>query len=236
MNRLVAFALDMDADLAVVGAGPVGATLALLLARTGRRVIVLERATLPRDKPCGEGLMPSGAAVLRSAGVDLAGGAFPTVAGVRYRLDGGASVRGDLRSGAGYGVRRLRLDALLAARAAAAPGVTLVAGCEVRGVEVDALGARVATGAGSLRTRVLVGADGLRSPTARWLGWARPPAGSRRHALVGHLVADGWARDEIVVTLLDEVEVYTAPAGRDEVLVAVMGSRGALRRPGSGVA
>src|SRR5256885_1218646 len=82
-----------EAGVAVIGGAPVGATLALPLARAGRRVIVLKRAPLPRDKPCGEGLMPSGARVLGAAGVDLAAEGFPRVAAVRYRLDGGASVR-----------------------------------------------------------------------------------------------------------------------------------------------
>ena len=47
----------MDADLVVIGAGPVGATLAMLSARTGRKVALLDRATFPRDKACGEGLL-----------------------------------------------------------------------------------------------------------------------------------------------------------------------------------
>jgi geranylgeranyl reductase family protein len=43
-------------DVAVVGAGPAGATLARLLAEAGARVVLLERAHLPRYKPCGGGL------------------------------------------------------------------------------------------------------------------------------------------------------------------------------------
>jgi flavin-dependent dehydrogenase len=80
----------------------------------------------------------------------------------------------------------------------------------------------------------VVGADGLRSKVARWLGWARPPAGRARHALVGHFGFEG-RMPEIVVTLLDEVEVYTAPSGPGELLVAVLGPPGTLRHPGMSV-
>lgn len=230
----------MDADVVVIGGGPVGATLGLLLSRTGRRVTVLEAAALPRDKPCGEGLLPSGARVLAAAGVDLAAEGFPRVEAVRYRLGGaGASVRGDLVRGPAYGVRRLRLDALLASRAAGAPGVTFVCGCAATGVAVGRSGVRVETSRGPVDARALVAADGLRSAVAPWLGWSAPVGRPRRarYALVGHVAADpGALRDEIVVTLLGEVETYAAPAGAGEVLIAVLGSRGALRRPGRSVA
>ncbi|HKF76175.1 MAG TPA: NAD(P)/FAD-dependent oxidoreductase [Candidatus Dormibacteraeota bacterium] len=227
----------MDADVAVIGVGPVGAALAMLLAGSGRRVAVVEKAVLPRDKPCGEGLLPSGAQVLARVGVDLGAEGFPAIRAVRYRLPGGRSVRGELRTGPGRGVRRLRLDALLAERAAATPGVEVATGCAALGVEAGRRLVRVATERGELRARVVVGADGLRSPLARWLGWARPPGGAPRHALVGHVTTPaGPALEEIAVTLLGDVEVYAAPSGAGELLVAVLGARGALRAPGRTVA
>ena len=229
----------MDADVAIVGGGPVAATLAMLLAKAGRSVIVLEKSALPRDKPCGEGLMPSGVKVLARLGIDLVAEGFPAVHGVRYRLASGGSVRGDLATGHGCGVRRARLDALLAARAAATPGVTFIAGCPVLGLRIGAHGAQLDTQRGELTVRVLIGADGLRSAVAGWLGWARPSRPSwkaPRHALVGHLAVDmDQTTDEIAVTLLGDVEVYTAPSGRGEMLVAILGPRGALRQPGSSV-
>ena len=45
-----------DADVIVAGAGPAGATAAARLAEAGVRVLLIERATLPRNKPCGGGL------------------------------------------------------------------------------------------------------------------------------------------------------------------------------------
>ena len=45
-------------DLAVVGAGPGGSAVAYHAARAGLEVLLLDRQEFPRDKPCGDGLMP----------------------------------------------------------------------------------------------------------------------------------------------------------------------------------
>lgn len=64
----------------VVGAGPCGSVLALLLARSGWRVTLLEAAAAGAPRPYrGEGLMPSGLAVLAAIGM------WPLPAAVRHR-------------------------------------------------------------------------------------------------------------------------------------------------------
>src|SRR6266478_7065103 len=50
-------------DVAVVGAGPAGATAALTLARRGLKVALLEKAALPRYKTCGGALVARGLAL-----------------------------------------------------------------------------------------------------------------------------------------------------------------------------
>ena len=57
-----------EADVIVVGAGPAGAATAHYLAKVGVNVVVLEKATFPRDKICGDGLTPRAVAELTRMG------------------------------------------------------------------------------------------------------------------------------------------------------------------------
>ncbi|WP_459645111.1 geranylgeranyl reductase family protein [Kineococcus sp. NUM-3379] len=58
-----------DADVIVVGAGPAGSTAAAYLAGTGRRVVVCEKTSFPREKVCGDGLTPRAVRELDLLGV-----------------------------------------------------------------------------------------------------------------------------------------------------------------------
>ncbi|TFH64942.1 MAG: hypothetical protein E4G90_07115, partial [Gemmatimonadales bacterium] len=51
-------------EVVIVGAGPAGSVLALLLAREGVEVRLLDRKTFPRGKACGEVLNPAGVRAL----------------------------------------------------------------------------------------------------------------------------------------------------------------------------
>ncbi len=56
-------------DVAVVGAGPAGASTALLLARKGLHVLLIERSEFPRTKACGEYLSAGTVRLLEQLGV-----------------------------------------------------------------------------------------------------------------------------------------------------------------------
>ncbi|MBK5260429.1 MAG: NAD(P)/FAD-dependent oxidoreductase [Thermoanaerobaculia bacterium] len=59
----------MNVDVAVIGAGPAGSTLAALLARRGMSVCLIDREEFPRDKVCGEFLSYDALPILERLGV-----------------------------------------------------------------------------------------------------------------------------------------------------------------------
>ena len=63
-------AAEVHTDVVIVGAGPAGTAAAITLARAGRRVTVIDRATFPRDKCCGDGLTTGALRRLESLGLD----------------------------------------------------------------------------------------------------------------------------------------------------------------------
>ena len=56
-------------DVAVIGAGPAGSAAAWQLARRGLQVVLVDQHAFPRDKVCGDGLIPDAHAALRQMGV-----------------------------------------------------------------------------------------------------------------------------------------------------------------------
>ncbi|MCB0973180.1 MAG: FAD-dependent monooxygenase, partial [Actinobacteria bacterium] len=58
-----------DVDVLVVGAGPGGSAAGYWLARSGVRVLMVERKVFPRDKTCGDGLTPRAVRQLTDMGL-----------------------------------------------------------------------------------------------------------------------------------------------------------------------
>jgi len=175
----------MDADVIVVGAGPAGSATALLLARRGHHVLIVDRARFPRPKPCGEYLNPGAVDVLRRLGVaDAAGRAGVSISGMFIAGPGGETVWAPFPTGHGLLVPRERLDHLLM-QAAVRAGADVIEECRVDAVTPGSpvvVAARRALESVRLRARLVVGADGIRSVVARREG---PLAPARGHYTMG---------------------------------------------------
>jgi flavin-dependent dehydrogenase len=181
----------MRDDVLIAGAGPAGSVAALILARAGVRVRLLDRSPFPRPKLCGDTLNPGALAVLRRLGAaEGVERVSRPVSGMIVTGPGGVQVTGRYPHGAyGLSVVRSDLDWHLLTLAVDA-GVSFESGVHVRGACVDdhdrVVGVRVSTPRGSrsaLRAPLTIAADGRRSSIALGLGLTWHPLRPRRWAI-----------------------------------------------------
>ena len=199
-------------DLIVVGGGPAGLMTAIHARLRGLEVTVIEKRSGSIDKACGEGLMPDALSRLQAVGVNPAGHDFH---GIRY-ISKGRVAQAKFRSGPGRGVRRLTLHSDLQARAQEL-GVETVTS---RVTEIHHSDGWI--GAGGLRARYLIGADGLHSQVRRILGLGENSSDARRFGVRQHFGIAPWS-DCVEVYWLKDAEVYVTPVSTDTVGVAVLG-------------
>jgi flavin-dependent dehydrogenase len=230
------------ADVVVVGGGPAGVAVALGAARRGLEVVLVDRARFPRDKPCGEGLLPTAVTALARLGLlaEVRRHAY-RIDGVRFIVPGGPSAEHAFVDAAGapaygLGAQRRALDALLLDAARAEPGVTVLEGVEAVGVVRRGDGAvcGLTTTLGPIGARVVVGADGLRSRVRALIGLdAQSPSPSRLGLRLHFDLGDGPELPRCVrVLVAPDVEYYLTPVARRRLQVAVLGSQRAFARIG----
>ena len=169
-----------DADVIVVGAGPGGSSAAHHLAQSGLDVLLLEKATFPREKVCGDGLTPRAVKSLVRMGIDTSeANGFIRNRGLRI-IGGGMRLElpwPELSTYPDYGLVRPRLDFdELLVRAAQGAGARLQEGTTVTGPVLDAtdrvvgVTARTADGPQTYRAPLVVAADGSSARLALSLG------------------------------------------------------------------
>lgn len=212
-----------EIDVLVVGGGPAGMAAGISFGRAGLRTLVCERGSLPADKPCGEGVMPTGLQCLERLGVSAfldRDHTHPFI-GVHYLPTSGTGASARFAEGQGQGIRRTELSRAFCDRA------RKIDGLEVCPRTLVTLGARGPNGAEAwlggrrVTARLIVGADGIRSEVRRWAGLQGVSHRKRRFAVQQHFRCQPWS-DYVEVHWAGDAEAYVTPCGREEVGVALL--------------
>jgi flavin-dependent dehydrogenase len=218
-------------DVVIVGARVAGAAIAMLLARLGHDVVVVDQASFPSDTVSTHAIARSGVVQLRRWGLldPVLDSGAPAIRQVTFHA-GGESVTRTIRHKAGVDLvvapRRYVLDTIIVAAAQQA-GADVRTGVTVTGVQHDG-GGRVtgiyghdrAGAAIDLGGRYVIGADGLSSRVARSAGAAitqvRPAGGTAQYAYYAGIP---WAGMELFVAERSFAGVF--PTHHGQACIAV---------------
>ncbi len=214
---------DVDADVAVVGYGPVGTTLAILLAQLGRRVVVLERQPAPYLLPRAVHLDHEVARILQSCGIGAGLCDISEPAHVyEWRNATGTTLlrfgrKGDSASGWPESLmfNQPALEALLGERARELSNISLRRGFGVTAIghEGEGLVVRSSDGA-EVRAEYVVGCDGANSTVRSLAGLPVHDLGFFFDWLIVDVVLDQpRVFDPINVQICDPARPTTAVSG-----------------------
>ncbi|MGP6174840.1 geranylgeranyl reductase family protein [Corynebacterium sp. A21] len=173
---------NQHVDVLVIGAGPTGSTAALYAADAGFETLLIDAATFPRDKTCGDGLTPRAVHQLQQLGLAHEVTAYHRNRGLKLHGYGG-SVTAPWPEGhygtVGSAMPRTLFDALLV-DAAVDRGVQLwqgatATGAEFTGARLERVRISTASGEVEVTAKYVLVADGVRSTFGKLLGrqWHR---------------------------------------------------------------
>jgi len=176
----------INTDVVIVGAGPAGCAAAIVLRRRNHSVIVIDKATFPRDKICGDGLTTAALRELEDLGLDPANvPSWVTVDDVIVRSPSGREVVFPLPRNAGiYAAvcRRTDLDNALVDLARSV-GVSIHEDTALHSLEQNDHSITVTTSTNmTITARHLIAADGMWSPSRKLLGVTEPNYRGEWHA------------------------------------------------------
>lgn len=204
-----------DVDVLVAGGGPAGLAAAIAARQRGLSALVVDCATPPIDKACGEGLMPDAQDALQQLGLNIQSTETGIFHGIKF-IGPEGSVLARFPRGEGIGIRRTLLHRILL-EFAESQGVKTLWGKRVCGLEDS--GVRV--GSQVVRPRWLVGADGQHSRVRNWAGLAEAREHTQRIGVRQHFLVEPLS-DFVEIYWGTEGQAYVTPIGRKEICVALI--------------
>ncbi len=193
--------MSFDAEVIVAGGGPAGAVAARTLASAGLDTLLIDRATFPRNKPCGGGI--SARALVRFPWLAAAMSSIDVHRVARLHLEGPDGAVLDLETAEPpvLLVRRLEFDAALVQSAVRA-GARLRAPFEITQVDELDSGVTLQSRDGQrVSAPLLVAADGVHSVIGKRLG-----------------VNAKWPRTSLAIDMMEETPEATLRADRPDIL------------------
>ncbi len=197
----------MSYDLIVAGGGPAGSSAAWRAATSGARVLVVDKAEFPRDKPCGDGLTPRAVASIDAIGLGNELKRFNRVDKLRIHGAGRTLTfdwpGSDSFPDHGYVIARTDLDEMMLRHAQAAGAevrekssavAPIVENGSVRGLNVKHNGTTE-----ELRAPVVIAADGASSVIGRALGMVADPKRPMAAAMRAHFEAKRPVDDDGII-------------------------------------
>ncbi len=206
---------ETDYDVIIVGGGPAGSTCASYLAKQNHKVLLVDKATFPRDKACGDGISGKSLAALQELGIDVKveKAKHRRISGVIFSSPKGKVVEIPVKQEgkhAGYDCRRFVYDNVLFQHAKEL--VETIEGFSVTGVVKE--GDQVVGVKGidtdtkkerTFRAKIIVGADGANSGIAKSMGLHRVDPKHHSSALRMYYKNVAGMKDMIEIHFTDSI-------------------------------
>ncbi len=164
---------SLETDVVIAGAGPAGATMALMLAGSGLKVMIVDKDRFPRNKICGDALSGKVLSILKRMPGDAWNRFLSNVPktpayGIRFISPGMYDwdfrfTTDDSTSSLGYICPRRTFDAFLVSELKRHDDIRLLEGETARSLEHDSDSVSLITDHYRIRGRILAGADGVHS-------------------------------------------------------------------------
>jgi flavin-dependent dehydrogenase len=170
---------DRTYDIAIVGGGLAGLSLAVMQAKTGHSVILFEKNTYPFHRVCGEYVSLESWDFLESLGLPLSNMQLPIIKNLQVTSPSGTSLQSKLDLG-GFGISRFKLDYELV-QIAKKCGVEVLENTKVIDIKKNQTGFDVLTENQVFKSLLAVGSFGKRSNLD--VDWKRPFINKNRTSL-----------------------------------------------------